>query len=193
MQTTTREMASMGRTAPITVCFGTSGAGAEANAPLPHRAGTMIRRWRGFSVTCALATLGLACTGSTTEPEMFDTLVAVSVDGQSLPATVVNWPDHHLELLADTVRFNGKTYAHRRVERFTGFVGEPEIRETGTDGSVRVEGRSIWLEPSCDALFCVDIVLVRVGSRYWARWTPEEGVEVVVEYRTLADVADPGT
>jgi len=144
-------------------------------------------------MTGALATLGLACTGSATEPEVLDTLVAVSVDGRALPATVVNWPDHHLELLADTVRFGDEGYSQRRLERFTGFVGVPEIRETGTEGSVRVEGRSITLEPSCDAVFCVDIVLVRVGSRYWATWTPVEGVEVVVQYRPLADVADPGT
>jgi hypothetical protein len=153
----------------------------------------MSRRWRGLAMTGALALLGLGCTGSTTEPEVLDTLVAVSVDGQALPATVVDWPDHHLELLADTVRFSGESYTHRRITRFTGLIGVPEIREIGTDGSVRVEGRHITLEPSCDALFCVDIVLVRVGSRYWATWAPVEGVEVVVEYRSLADVADGDT
>ena len=142
-------------------------------------------------MTGALAALGLACGGSPTEPGALDTLVAVSLDGESLPTTVVNWPDFYLELLADTVRFSGESYAHRRITRFTGIVGVPEIRETGTDGSVRVEGRSITLEPSCDALFCVDIVLVRLGSRYWATWAPAEGVEVVVEYRPLADVRHP--
>lgn len=150
-------------------------------------------RWRRLALPGALAALGLACNGSTTEPEALDTLVAVSVDGQALPATVVNWPDHHLELLADTVFFSDVGYTQRRVVRFTGIIGVPEIQETGTQGNVRVEGRSITLEPSCDALYCVDIVLWRVGSRYWSRWAAAEGVEVVVEYRPLADVAEQGT
>lgn len=176
-----------------TAC-GLATAGVRAPGTVPRLGPEAGRgRWLGLTMTGAMAVLGLACTGSATGPHALDTLVAISVDGEPLPATVVNWPDHRLELLADTVRFSGDRYAQRRVERFTGFIGVPEIRETGTDGSVRVQGPFITLEPSCDALFCVDIVLVRLGSRYRATWAPVEGVEVVVEYRPLADVADSGT
>jgi hypothetical protein len=187
METMRSGMASVGRTAPKTAGFRRSKAERAGVAPFPHRARSPRRRWGGLAITGALAALGLACGGSPTEPGALDTLVAVSVEGESLPATVVDWPDFHLELLADTVRFSGETYAHRRTTRFTGIIGVPEIHDTGTDGSVRVEGRSITLEPSCDALFCVDIVLVRVGNRYWATWAPTEGVEVLVEYRRLAE------
>ena len=179
--------ATAGVRAPGTVTGPEAGLGGIRR--FPCRETHVTGRWRRLTLAGAMAVLGPACTGSTTGPHALDTLVAISVDGEPLPATVVDWPDHRLEFLADTVRFSGDRYAQRRVERFTGLIGVPEIRETGTDGSVRVQGPFITLEPSCDALFCVDIVLVRVGSRYRATWAPVEGVEVVVEYRPLADVA----
>lgn len=144
---------------------------------------------RGAAAVLTTAAVAAGCVGSGVEPEVGDTLVAVAVNGEPLPATVVNWPDFHLELLADTIRFEvadaGTRYSQRRVERFTGFIGVPEIRETGTDGSVRFEGRSVTLEPFCDGPFCVDIVLMQVGGTYRARWGPVDGAEVVVEYRPV--------
>lgn len=147
----------------------------------------MIRRWRGAALVAAMTVTGLGCTGSTTEPQVADALVAVAVNGEPLPATAINWPDYHLELLADTIRLTWEGYTQRRVERFTGFIGVPEIRETGTAGSVRFDGRSITLEPYCDALFCRVMVLVQDGGTYRETWRPTEGVEVVVEYRPILE------
>jgi hypothetical protein len=156
----------------------------------------MMRTSYRHFVMAVLVGLGAGCTGSTVEPVVSDTLVAVSVDGHPLPATVVNFPDFHLELLADTIRFGseplGRQYAHRRVERFTGFIGVPETRETGTEGSVRFEGRTVTLEPFCDGPFCVDIVLMQAGDGYRATWAPADGVEVIVEYRPVLE-EEPGS
>jgi len=139
----------------------------------------------------AATVLGAAACGGTSEPEEPGfTIAAFSVDGSPLPADLVNWPDFHLELLADTIRIlPGKRWDRVRVERFTGFVGVPEIRRYERSGHVGLVWDATVLIPDCppDADCPPGEVLLRDGDEFWIeeRVSPEEWVEV--RFRIVPD------
>lgn len=143
---------------------------------------------------CDLGVLALAgvtlggCKGPTLPDPPLTALYLVSVNGEALPATVVSWPDHQLEFLADTVRFHrGDRWGRERTERFTGFVGVPEIRVLAEGGIPIFEEDRIVLSPGClpEADRLPAQILIPAGEGYTMEWWVTADVSVVLRYRVL--------
>lgn len=141
------------------------------------------RVWGGFGAAAALA-----CGGSTDPDLPLESLAAAAVEGNALPATAVSWADYHLELLADTVRFlPGRRWERVHVERFTGFVGTPEVRRLESDGTVEWFQGRIYLNPTCppDADCIPGEELEPVAGGYELSWQVAPETWVTVRFTVL--------
>lgn len=142
------------------------------------------RPWRIAALAATVAALSCQSATGPTGPSF--SLVAVSVEGNALPAVVVSWPDHHLELLADTVRFfRDDRWARVRVERFTGIDGVPGIRREERTGTAVRLGTRILLVPDCppDADCVPGEELEPVAGGYELEWRYSAEIRVTILYR----------
>lgn len=111
-----------------------------------------------------------------------------SVGGQPLPATVVNWPDYHLEFLADTIRFTGNDRWERtRRERFTGLAGT-QLRTETLDGTATFGPWRVILQPTClpDTGDCLPpLEFVPVNGTFLLEYPVTPDSTVLLRYRVL--------
>lgn len=140
--------------------------------------------WRVGALTAALAAVSCQNATGPTGPSL--TLAAVSVEGNALPSAVESWPDHHLELLADTVRiFRGDRWERVRVERLTGIDGVPRIRRDARSGTAHLQDGGIVLVPTCppDADCLPGEELEPVPGGYELEWRVSGETGVTIRYR----------
>ena len=115
-------------------------------------------------------------------------MAVVSVAGDPLPVALASNPDATIELLADTLRFDGEgLFERNRVVRTTGISGIPVVETWSGRGAAVVEGRRIQLISACPArTWCVPgETLVEEGGGFRSLWALVPDSLVTVRYQVL--------
>ena len=98
----------------------------------------------------AIAAGGCRSTGEPIALLLRGTFVLRTVNGGPLPADISLQPDYQMTLLADTLRFDGKSLAKMgRTERLHFLTSAPEVVHVTFDFRVRIVGETIYLDYIC--------------------------------------------
>lgn len=102
-----------------------------------------------FPIVCAIF-LTTACQDPSGPLVIPSSYFARSVEGTSLPATLIHGDASDVALVADTIHFHlGGLAEHISIQRLTTIGGPVTVDTTRSRESYTVQGHSVFFHPSC--------------------------------------------